>query len=226
VAKNTIEDVESRLEKDLSKLRSPEYKSLEAVKGCLIPPGYRVHVQLLGKDGRKKRKNASADSWTPESGEIRIRFEPDPKPPLETKPIQARATRATETLAVQETKQSLDPVAGLVRSLDRAESKPGYDFVALKWFRDVFLPTEKFEWATSDSARQAALRQAIDRRLILTSKVQNPKSPQFPVTAIRLNRFLPDVQVILGSGDVPDSGFDPVDIRGERLSATVLRERR
>lgn len=202
--KNTIAEIESRLEEDLSKLRSPDFKSL-------IPPGYRVHVQLLGKHGRKKRKNASADSWTPESGEIRIHFEPDSKP---------------SPPAVRQTKQPLDPLGDLVRSLDRAESTPGYDFVALKWFRDVFLPTEKFEWATPDSVRQSVIRQAIDRRLILTSKVQNPKSPQFPVTAIRLNRLLPDVRTMLGAGVVPDSGFDPVEIRGERLSATVLRERR
>jgi hypothetical protein len=221
--KNTIEEVESRLEEDLSKLRSPEYRSLETVRGCLIPPGYRVHVQLLGKGGRKKRKDASADSWTPESGEIRIHFEPAPQPSLEEKRIHASATGATDTPAVQ---VSSGPVADLVRSLDRAESKPGYDFVALKWFRDVFLPAEKFKWAVSESDRQAVLREAIDGRLILTSKMQNPKSPQFPVTAIRLNRLLPDVRMILGTGKVPDSGFDPVDIRGEKLSATVLRERR
>jgi hypothetical protein len=175
------------------------------------PPGYRVHVQLLGKDGRKKRKNASADTWTPESGEIRIHFEPESKSSM---PV------------MRQIKQPSDPVADLVRSLDRAESTPGYDFVALKWFRDVFLPAEKFEWAASDSARQSVPRRAIDRRLILTSKVQNPKSPQFPVTAIRLNRLLPDVRTMLGARVVPDSGFDPVDICGERLSATVLRERR
>lgn len=214
--KNSIKEVESRLEEDLSKLRSPEYKSLETMKGCLAPPGYRVHVQLLGKDGRKKSKNASADSWTPECGEIRIHFEPDAYAP---------AVYAAETPAVSE-KPPSDPVADFVRSLDRAESKPGYDFIALKWFRDVFLQAEKFEWAASDSARQDALRDAIERRLVLVSRVPNPKSPQFPVTAIRLNRLLPDVRAMLGTGSVPDSGFDPVDIRGEKLSATVLRERR
>jgi hypothetical protein len=57
------------------------------------------------------------------------------------------------------------------------------------------------------------------------SKVPNPKSPQFPVTAIRLNRLLPEIQAILGE-QVADSDFRPVDIRGEQLSATVLRERR
>jgi hypothetical protein len=224
--KSTIEEVESRLEEDLFKLRSPEYKSLEAVKGCLIPPGYRVHVQLFGKDGRKKRKNASATAWTPESGEIRIHFEPDANPSPEAKRAHDSVISTVGTPTVQETKPMSDPVADVVRSLARAESKPGYDFISLKWFRDTFLSTEKFDWAASDSARQIALRQAIDRRLILTSKVQNPKSPQFPVTAIRLNRLLPDVQAMLGSGTVADSEFDPVDIRGERLSATVLRERR
>jgi len=206
--KRTIEEIESRLEEDLSKLRSPAYKSIETVQACLVPEGLRAHVQLLGKGGRKKRKNAPADSWTPESGEIRIRFEP----------IQAPAERKRRPAS--------HPVADVIRSLDRAESTPGYGFVALKWFRDTYLPTEKIEWAASDSARQAAIRQAIERRLILTSKVQNPKSPQFPVTAIRLNRLLPEVLTLLDATALSDSGFDPVEIRGEELSATILRERR
>jgi hypothetical protein len=67
-----------------------------------------------------------------------------------------------------------------------------YDFVSLKWFRDVVLKAESFEWAQSDAARQAVLRESIEGRLVLTSNVQNPKSPQFPVTAIRLNRLLTD----------------------------------
>jgi hypothetical protein len=199
--KRTIQEIESRLEEDLSKLRSSEYKSL-------VPAGFRAQVQLLGKDGRKKRKNAPADSWTPESGEIRIRFEPIP------------------STDVKKSRSASDPLADVIRSLDRAESTPGYDFVALKWFRDTFLLAEEFEWAASDTARQAAIRQAIEKRLILTSKVQNPKSLQFPVTVIRLNRLLPEVRTILGSEAALDSGFDPVEIRGEQLSATVLRERR
>ena len=119
-----------------------------------------------------------------------------------------------------------DPVSDLVRSLDRAELTPGYDFVSLKWFRDVVLKAESFDWAQSDAARQAVLRESIERRLVLTSKVQNPKSPQFPVTAIRLNRLLPGTQAILGAESALDSDFDPVEIRGEGLSATVLRQRR
>jgi len=48
----------------------------------------------------------------------------------------------------------------------------------------------------------------------------------FPVTAIRLNRSLPEVQTLLGAAADSPLGFQPVAIRGEALSATVLRERR
>jgi hypothetical protein len=220
----TIEELESRLEQGLAKLRSPEYKPLETLLQPLIPKGYRVHVSLVDKNGRKKRKNASADNWSPDLGEVRVNFEPDTKnrsvlvAEHEAKlPVESPA-RTSDTIASE-------PIPDLVRALDRAESRPGYQFVALKWFRDVALTAESLGWAQSDSARQDILREAIEKRLILTSKVPNPKSPQFPVTAIRLNRLLPEIQAILGER-ASDSDFKPVEIRGEQLSATVLRERR
>ena len=220
----TIEEVESRLEQGLAKLRSPEYKPLETLLQPLIPKGYRVHVSLVDKNGRKKRKNASADNWSPDLGEVRVNFEPDV-----TNPDILVAEQESELSAESPAKPSdaiaSEPIPDLVRTLDRAESRPGYQFVALKWFRDVALAGESFGWAQSDSARQGILREAIERRLILISKVPNPKSPQFPVTAIRLNRLLPEIRAILGE-QVADSDFRPVEIRGDQLSATVLRERR
>jgi len=114
----------------------------------------------------------------------------------------------------------------LIRALDRAEGRPGYEFVSLKWFRDNALLHEGFAWAADEAARHDALREAIDRRWILTSKVANPRPPHFPVTAIRLNRQMPEVNATLGGrpGGLP--AFRPVPIRGESLSATVLRDRR
>ena len=217
----TIAEIESRLEQGLAKLRSPEYKLLETLLRPLIPKGYRVRVSLVDKrNGRKKRKNASADNWSPDLGEVRVNFEPDATNPdiLIIEQESELAARPSDTVAS-------DPISDLVRALDRVESRPGYHFVALKWFRDVALAGESFGWAQSDSARQGILREAIERRLILISKVPNPKSPQFPVTAIRLNRLLPEIRAILGE-QVADSDFRPVEIRGDQLSATVLRERR
>jgi len=70
------------------------------------------------------------------------------------------------------------------------------------------------------------LRDAIEKRLVLTSKVPNPKSPQFPLTAIRLNRLFADNQAIPGADHRANPDFSPVDIGGENLSTTILRERR
>jgi hypothetical protein len=98
--------------------------------------------------------------------------------------------------------------------------------VSLKWFRDMALLSEGYSWANSDTMRRTVLRNVIERRLVFTSTVANPKAPQLPVTAIRLNRLLPEDKKILGGEDDGGLDFDPVEIRGENLSATIVRERR
>lgn len=220
----TIQEVESCLERGLAKLRSPEFKSLEPLLQPLVPKGFRVHVSLVDKKGRKKRKNAAADNWSPALGEVWIYFEPE----TESLPAEDdnKPTPSGRRSHRQESAAAVDPLSYLVQALDRAEARPGYDFVALKWFRDVVLPAEGLDWTQSESVRQNVLREAIEKRLVLTSKVPNPKSPQFPVTAIRLNRLLLETLARLGTGTVSNLEFDPVEIRGESLSATVLRERR
>lgn len=209
-----IKDLESLLEQSLS-------GALESLPPQFNLAGHRLHVSLHDKKSqRKKRHNASAGSWSPESGEIRVSFEPSAEVP-------GISARQIAKERVEEAKVQLPSGAlcDLIRHLDRAESKPGYGFVALKWFRDAVLPAVRPEWADSD-VRNTALREALDKRLVLTSKVPNPKSPEFPVTAIRVNRLLAETRAILGSPETAGVGFQPVEIRGEPVSATILRERR
>lgn len=209
-----IKDLESLLEQSLS-------GALESLPPQFNLAGHRLHVSLHDKKSqRKKRHNASAGSWSPESGEIRVSFEPSAEAP-------GISARQIAKERVEEAKVQLPSGAlcDLIRHLDRAESKPGYGFVALKWFRDAVLPAVRPEWADSD-VRNTALREALDKRLVLTSKVPNPKSPEFPVTAIRVNRSLAETRAILGSPGTAGVGFQPVEIRGEPVSATILRERR
>ncbi|MGA8488858.1 MAG: hypothetical protein WB711_00465, partial [Terriglobales bacterium] len=113
----------------------------------------------------------------------------------------------------------------LLKALDRAESTPGWSFVSLKKFRDEILPSEDVPSIRTDVERQNVLRSAIEKRLILKKPVPNPKSPQFPVTSIRLNRLMPEVQAVLGQPK-KDLDFHPIHIKGEPLSAIILRERR
>lgn len=225
--KTTVEQLEGHFE---SKLSNP-LKDLLQEFSFPVPKQSRLRVSLVQANGRKKRSTAAAESWSPQSDRLQIWFEPtgqESVPEKSAKPDEAELPIKTfgQSLAPRETTPPRDPITDLVRALDRAESRPGWDFVALKKFRDETLVTEGFPWAKSDPTRQAVLRDAIERRLVLVSKVPNPKSPQFPVTAIRLNRLMPEVRHILGGQARPGIDFEPVEIRGEGLSTTILRERR
>lgn len=198
-----------------------------------LPQPYEPRVSLLDSKGRKKRSDASAGNWSPESGTIEIRFEAVsrkheqlsseiPHTPTNASAVEPQGSRhpsASETY--------VHPAeADLLRALDRAESTPGWTFVPLKKFRDEILPTEHLPSMRTDVEQRNVLRSAIEKKLILVGKVPNPKSPQFPVTTIRLNRLMPEVRTALGRGDNPDLDFHPLEIPGEPLSTTVLRERR
>ncbi len=200
-----------------------------------IPGQYQLRVSLLDANGRKKRSSASADNWSPVSGRIEIRFEPSPQEEKFESPENSRRAERKPTPqpnALPEVSKTVVPLLEIetrvLRALDRAESTPGWRFVALKKFRDEVLPSEPFApgaFQPSDVHWQEAIRNAIEKRWILIGKVPNPKSPQFPVTSIRLNRLLPEVQQVLGLPK-KDLDFHPIHIKGEPLSATILRERR
>lgn len=185
----------------------------------MLRPGYEHEVHLH-RGNRKKRRDADFEgNWDPDADSVRISFSPVEETETEDKAVAALPNPL-------DSESAEDPLTDLIRALDRAESRPGYEFVSLKWFRDAALIHEGFAWAANELTRHDVLREAIDRRLILTSKVANPRPPHFPVTAIRVNRQMPEVNSILGSRAGSPPAFRPVSIRGESLSATVLRDRR
>jgi hypothetical protein len=213
----TIKELEALFERLFS-------QSLNTLPPQFRLSDYRLQVQLTNQSGRRTRSNASAEKyWSPESDEIRISFEPaapEPAPRIEPKAREVEVERVPRAPALPAA------LCDLLRQLDNAEKRPGYDFVALKWFRDAVLPAVRPEWSDAD-ARNNALRDAIDRDLVRTNKVPNPKSPSFPVTAVRLNRSADDVCGVLGaSSGEAGPRFRPLPIRGEPLSSSILRERR
>lgn len=220
----TIKDVELQIEQKLARV----LQELD-----LLPSGYLCRARLHGKT-RDKKRTAASTSWSPDTDSINIWLQRTPEggethsTRVAQVPIaaDAKVDHLAEPDDIAPASATSDPMSDLIQALHRAESRPGYDFVALKWFRDTALPLERFPWVNSDSARQNTLREAIDKRIILTSRVPNPKNPQFPVTAIRVNRLMPQVKAILGSHGEQIAGFAPIPISGESLSATVLRDRR
>ena len=184
--------------------------------------GYDIEVDII-ENHRKKRSDASRESWRPEIGEIRIRFV--------VRHSELQHQVAEKAMPEAESIVTLDQNGNhtrqqLIGSLDRVERRPGYSFVALKWFRDKVLPGEGFAWAGTYEARSEVLSEAIRDNVVLTSKVPNPNAPAFPVTAVRLNRIHPEVIDSLGDGGRDSDDFSPVKIRGQGLSATIIQERR
>jgi hypothetical protein len=199
--------------------------------GYSLPQSHQVKASLLDSNGRKKRGNAAADKWSPVMGRIEIRFEPVvPEQEELNSQISKTAAKVFPAKAEKLSKDIagvLPAEADLLIALDRAEARPGWNFVPLKKFRDEILPQEHLpSLANTDVHHRSVLESVINKKFVLVGKVPNPKSPQFPVTTIRLNRLMPEVKAVLGQNGSSDLDFHPVEISGEPLSATILRERR
>ncbi len=239
----TIPEAEELIEEALAELAdSPEVgseASLQQALRFLAPPGYQAIVELCGENGRSKRRNASASSWTPEEDELRIYFERIDETAAEdedriSERVTERASAPPRSRALARQVPELpeddldeegpgrlpadidDRIRELCATLAEAE-RGGHAFIALKWFRDSFLPRKSFSWNQNPESRQLILAEAILRGVVLTSKIPNPKTPAYPTTTIRLNR---------AEAGVPEEAqrFRPVAVQGN--AATPLNEDR
>ena len=220
----SIPDAEEIIEEALSDLSFSADPGLARALHFLAPPGYQAIVELCGENGRSKRRNASADSWSPEEDELRIYFERIDG--AEAAPRPARAQRAAVEPALDEaddSQEALIPadldarVKELCAALAEAE-RGGHAFIALKWFRDSFLPRKAFRWNQHSESRQVVLAEAIQRGVVLTSKIANPKTPAYPTTTIRLNR---------AEAGMPEEAqrFHPVTAHGDSIADAIEEER-
>jgi hypothetical protein len=226
VSNLTIPDAEEIIEEALNELAFSPDPGLVRALHFLAPQGYQAIVELCSENGRSKRRNAPADSWSPEEDEVRIYFErtdgSEPAP---------RVVRASRTAAaaepdfdeVDDGQEAVIPadldarVKELCAALAEAE-RGGHAFIALKWFRDSFLPRKAFRWNQHPESRQAVLAEAIQRGVVLTSKIANPKTPAYPTTTIRLNR---------AEAGIPEEAqrFHPVAVHGDSIAEAIEEER-
>jgi len=232
----TIPEAEEIIEEALEELAFSTDPGLSRALRFLAPPGYQVIVELCCENGRSKRRNAMAATWTPEEDEVRIYFErvdgdaeeEEERPDLRSNSHpRARAARPAiagfEDGNVDDANGALpadidDRIKELCATLAEAE-RGGHAFIALKWFRDSFLPRKSFHWNQNPESRQMILAEAILRGVVLTSKIPNPKTPAYPTTTIRLNR---------AEAGVPEEAqrFRPVSVQGDSLSETLMDESR
>ena len=220
----SIPAAEEIIEEALNELAYSQDPGMARALRFLAPPGYQAIVELCSENGRSKRRTASADSWSPEEDEVRIYFEriegDEPVPRLSASPRTAAGRAMEEEDGELEAPLPADidaRVKELCAALAEAE-RGGHAFIALKWFRDSFLPRKAFRWNQHPETRQAVLAEAIQRGVVLTSKIANPKTPAYPTTTIRLNR---------AEAGMPDEAqrFHPVDVQGEPVAAAIDEER-
>jgi hypothetical protein len=220
----SIPTAEEIIEDALNELAFSQDPGLTRAVQFLCPPGYQAIVELCSENGRSKRRTANAASWSPEEDEIRIYFERSDD--AEPAPRAVRAPRAMAVAAPEEdddTQQAVLPedmdarVKELCMALAEAE-RGGHAFIALKWFRDSFLPRKAYRWNQHPESRQVVLAEAIQRGVVMTSKIANPKTPAYPTTTIRLNR---------AEAGIPEETqrFHPVPMLGEPLAETIEAER-
>lgn len=219
----SIPAAEEIIEEALTELAYSQDPGMARALRFLAPPGYRVIVELCSESGRSKRRNASADSWTPEEDEVRIYFERVSDGESYARPVRAPRAMAAPMFDDEEIPEPIVPadmdvrVKELCAALAEAE-RGGHAFIALKWFRDSFLPRKAFRWNQHPDTRQSVLAEAIQRGVVLTSKIANPKTPAYPTTTIRLNR---------AEAGLPDETprFHPVAVQGEPLAEVIEQER-
>ena len=220
----SIPAAEEIIEEALSELAYSQDPGMARVLRFLAPPGYHAIVELCSENGRSKRRSALADSWSPDEDEVRIYFER-----IEGDDSAHRASRVPRALAGRPMEfEDEEPEPLLASDIDTrikelcgalAEAeRGGHAFIALKWFRDSFLPRKAFRWNQHPETRQAVLAEAIQRGAVLTSKIANPKTPAYPTTTIRLNR---------AEAGIPEDAqrFQPVETLGEPVAVAIDEDR-
>lgn len=226
IANLTIPAAEEVIEEALNELAYSQDPGLVRALRFLAPPGYQAIVELCSENGRSKRRNAMADTWSPEDDEVRIYFErigegepyARPERVQRNAPVPVHHDYEDEEDAGNIAPADMDVrVKELCATLAEAEHG-GHAFIALKWFRDSFLPRKAFRWNQNPDVRQSVLAEAIQRGMVITSKIANPKTPAYPTTTIRLNR---------AEAGLPEESprFQPVAIQGETLTEVLDEER-
>jgi hypothetical protein len=216
----SIGELAAEIEAAFSRLRqAPLPVGLEPLRYLAPPKGLAARVVLQNKNGRRIKRTADAGNWDPQVCEAIVSFELEEDDSDETSEHGSNGDSNDNGVE--------NELRDVILALDAAERDVRFvGFVGLKAFRDQFLVGRGLSWAAEAEARHYAMAKAINSGLILRTSVPNPNRPDFPTTAVKVNREHPNVKEILRRADADRTAFKPVRIRGQSLSSTVIEERR
>ncbi len=113
-----------------------------------------------------------------------------------------------------------NPQTEIVEAFQKAKS--GHRFVALKWFRDQWLPNQKFSWCKDPEQIRVHLRAAIDQGILRKELLPNPNNPDHPTTTLQQGNSVTE------NSSTPsgvNKKFSPLAISGKPLSQSVIEGR-
>lgn len=224
---STIPEIEFELQRALGSLREIDERgelprALRPLLELAPPVGASVHVSLRDREsGRPIRPGTPAQAWSARGFGAWIVYEV------------AAGLGAGAAPPRRPPAGGASPLKEFVLALDHVEKDPHLRFVSLKWFRDTYLPKRGYDWASDPDIPRQVVHEAAESEIILTAKVPNPKTPEFPVTTIRLNRDHAMVKELLagnggesrGRSTSEESAGAPPE-SGEAPGTALLRPRR
>jgi hypothetical protein len=209
---STVPEIEFELQRALCDLREIDERgelprALKPLLSLAPPAGASVHVSLRERDsGRPIRPGTPTHAWSSRGFGAWIVFE------------LAAGLGTGNSPARNAGGDGVSPMRDFVLALDHVEKDPHLRFVSLKWFRDTYLPKRGYDWASDPDIPRQVVHEAAESEVILTAKVPNPKTPEFPVTTIRLNREHALVKALLADEDERTAARAPVDEAPDRSS--------
>jgi len=161
---------------------------LEPLTLIAPPRGFAAHVELRPYTDHGRPDDFQRGGWDPRDGEVHLSFEParDDRGPRPADRGE-RNDRGWRPAAAAEPPSTEQAHRDLIAVVARAEGDPSFKFLALKFLRDQLLPRH-VAWAQMQNEAQIQINRAIDAGLLVTGKVENPRTPQYPVTTVALNR--------------------------------------
>jgi len=211
-----LEELERAIAQALTKLRELSAQNalppvLQPLTLIAPPRGFVVQVELTPYTDHARPDDWNRDPrWDARNGELRIGYEPARDEPARDE----RGWYGDDLRGPQAVSGPIDPQVALrdiVRVVGRAEGDPAFKFLALKFLRDQLLPRQ-IAWGSLPNEAQIQINFAIDQGVLVTSKVENPRAPQYPVTAVQLNREHPLVRSMIGP---PHDAAPPHDVDAE-----------
>jgi hypothetical protein len=182
--------------------------ALEALTLIAPPRGFSVLPELRPFTDHARPDAWGRDGWDPRNGTVNLVYEPGEEPRNHRGPERREwpdsSGRGAATgwgarpggAPAERPPTTEEAQRDLIGVVARAEGDPSFKFLALKFLRDQLLP-RAVAWAHLPSEAQIQINRAVDVGLLVTGKVDNPRTPQYPVTTVALNRENGLVQEVL-----------------------------